>query len=93
MFQTRLMIGLLVTVLFLPVAAQNYPSELPTIRSRMPEYGTARRHVDVTNRLKELARQDRAFRMGNSTFGIDPDPGQEDAPYLCSRAEWARAYV
>src|SRR5439155_13595411 len=39
------------------------------------QYGTARRHVDVSNRLKELARQDRTFRMGNSTFGVDPDPG------------------
>ena len=38
-------------------------------------YGTARRNVDVTARLKELARQDRTFRMGNSTFGIDPDHG------------------
>jgi hypothetical protein len=38
-------------------------------------YGTARRNVDVTSRLKELARQDRTFRMGNSTFGVDPDPG------------------
>jgi hypothetical protein len=40
------------------------------------EYGTERNHVDVTNRLRELARADRTFRMGNSTFGIDPDPGQ-----------------
>jgi hypothetical protein len=40
------------------------------------EYGTARNHVDVTNRLRELARADRTFRMGNSTFGVDPDPGQ-----------------
>jgi hypothetical protein len=40
------------------------------------QYGTARRHVDVTNRLKEVARQDRAFRMGNSTFGVDPDEGR-----------------
>ncbi len=40
------------------------------------QYGTARRHVDVTNRLKELARRDRVFRMGNSTFGVDPDPGE-----------------
>jgi len=39
------------------------------------QYGTAGRHVDVTNRLKDLARQDRVFRMGNSTFGVDPDPG------------------
>lgn len=38
-------------------------------------YGTARKNVDVTNRLRDLARQDRPFRMGNSTFGVDPDPG------------------
>jgi hypothetical protein len=40
------------------------------------EYGTERNHVDVTNRLRELARADRTFRMGNSTFGVDPDPGR-----------------
>jgi hypothetical protein len=40
------------------------------------EYGTERNHVDVTDRLRDLARADRIFRMGNSTFGIDPDPGQ-----------------
>ncbi len=40
------------------------------------EYGTERNHVDVTNRLRELARADRTFRMGNSTFGVDPDPDQ-----------------
>ena len=39
------------------------------------QYGTERHHVDVTQRLRELARADRPFRMGNATFGIDPDPG------------------
>jgi hypothetical protein len=39
-------------------------------------YGTAERNVDVTNRLKDLARRDVTFRMGNSTFGEDPDPGR-----------------
>jgi hypothetical protein len=38
-------------------------------------YGTARRNVDVTDKLRQLARQDRQFRMGNSTFGVDPDEG------------------
>ena len=38
-------------------------------------YGTAERNVDVTERLKELAREDITFRMGNSTFGVDPDWG------------------
>jgi hypothetical protein len=40
------------------------------------EYGTERNHVDVTQRLRELASQNRTFRMGNSTFGVDPDPGR-----------------
>src|SRR5882724_10491462 len=39
-------------------------------------YGTPGRNVDATQRLKELARADVTFRMGNSTFGVDPDPGQ-----------------
>jgi hypothetical protein len=39
-------------------------------------YGTRRRNVDVTARLKELARRDVTFRMGNSTFGVDPDRGR-----------------
>ncbi len=39
------------------------------------QYGSEWRHVDVTQRLKELARADVRFRMGNSTFGIDPEPG------------------
>jgi len=39
-------------------------------------YGTERNNIDVTRRLRELARSDRVFRMGNSTFGEDPDPGR-----------------
>jgi hypothetical protein len=40
------------------------------------QYGTERRHVDVTRRLKELASADRIFRMGNASFGVDPDFGK-----------------
>lgn len=39
-------------------------------------YGTSRREVDVTDRLRDLARQDQRLRMGNDTFGVDPDPGR-----------------
>ena len=49
------------------------------------QYGTAARHVDVTNRLRQLAQTDRAFRMGNSTFGVDPDPGQVKALRIYAR--------
>lgn len=39
-------------------------------------YGTAARNVDVTPRLRQLARQDRVFRLTNETFGVDPDYGR-----------------
>lgn len=39
------------------------------------QYGTAERNVDVTSRLKDLARRDERFRLGNDTFGVDPDRG------------------
>ena len=39
------------------------------------QYGNERHHVDVTNRLKELARHDRMFRLDYRTFGVDPDEG------------------
>ena len=87
MFQIiRLMIGLVLTlVLSGTFAGQNYPRDSGQYTILNAQYGTARRHVDVTNRLKELARQDRAFRMGNSTFGMDPDPGQEKTLRIYAR--------
>ncbi|HWZ81561.1 MAG TPA: hypothetical protein VNW47_02990, partial [Terriglobales bacterium] len=48
-------------------------------------YGTGERNIDVTNRLKELARRDITFRMGNSTFGEDPDPGRVKTLRLYTR--------
>lgn len=39
-------------------------------------YGTENAHVDVTGRLRELAREDRRFRLTNELFGVDPDPGR-----------------
>jgi len=38
-------------------------------------YGTAERNIDVTQTLRNLARQDSTFRITNKTFGNDPDPG------------------
>jgi len=39
------------------------------------QYGSERRHVDVTGRLKELARMDRMLRVDFRTFRVDPDEG------------------
>ncbi len=48
-------------------------------------YGVPGSNVDVTNRLRELARHHLIFRMGNSTFGIDPAHG-----YVKTLRIWAR---
>src|SRR2546425_2162481 len=87
MFHIRLVISLLLTVAFLPrtLASQYSSSDSGQCVILSAQYGTARRHVDVSNRLKELARQDRIFRMGNSTFGVDPDPGQVKALRIYAR--------
>src|SRR6266566_123913 len=87
MFHIRLVISLVLTVAFLPrtLASQYSSSDSGQYVILSAQYGTARRHVDVSNRLKELARQDRIFRMGNSTFGVDPDPGQVKALRIYAR--------
>ncbi len=74
----RLALLLLGTLALLPqgAVAQYAPPDQGQYTIVSAQYGTAERHVDVTNQLKELARQDRVFIMGNRTFGIDPDPGQ-----------------
>ena len=77
MMQIRLILALLSTLVFLPQtqAAQYPPNDAGQYVILSAQYGTRRKHVDVTDRLKEIARQDRLFVMGNSTFGVDPDHG------------------
>ncbi|MBC7941262.1 MAG: hypothetical protein H7Z19_16170, partial [Chitinophagaceae bacterium] len=53
-------------------------------------YGTPSNHVDVTERLKELARQDRSFRMGNDSFGVDPHPDQVKTLRIFARGKDGR---
>lgn len=39
-------------------------------------YGTALNNIDVTDRLRDLARTDQRFRVENKMFGPDPVPGR-----------------
>jgi len=55
-------------------------------RIRQALYGTSRRHVDVTERLRELARSDRSFRLTNDLFGTDPDKGRVKTLHIYTRA-------
>jgi hypothetical protein len=48
-------------------------------------YGTEHHHVDVTGRLRELARQDRRFRLTNDLFGVDPEPGRQKTLRIFAR--------
>jgi hypothetical protein len=49
-------------------------------------YGTAQGNVDVTARLQQLARSNSFFRLGNSTFGVDPAPGVVKTLRIWTRA-------
>jgi hypothetical protein len=77
----RIALSLLAMLPCLPqsVMAQYGPPDQGQYTIVSAQYGTAEHHVDVTNQLKQLARQDRTFIMGNRTFGTDPDPGQVKA--------------
>ncbi len=71
MFKIRFTLFLILAMSFLPASLRAQGQYV--ILSA--QYGTARNHVDVTQRLKELARANVTFKMGNSTFGVDPDRG------------------
>ncbi len=53
-------------------------------------YGTTRRNVDVTQRLRELARSDSNFRLKNETFGVDPDEGRVKTLRIYTRGAGGR---
>src|SRR5579862_6089898 len=79
MFPTRLVTSLLLfAVAVLPgtLAQAQYPPDAGQYVILSAQYGTNEHHVDVTQRLRELARHDRQFVMGNNTFGVDPDYGR-----------------
>ncbi len=57
------------------------------------QYGVAAKHVDVTQRLRQLAAQNSFFRMGNSTFGVDPAPGQVKVLRIYARGPDGRNHM
>ncbi len=57
------------------------------------QYGSERHHVDVTNRLKDLARQDRQFRLDYRTFNVDPDEGRTKVLRIYARGANGREHM
>lgn len=91
MFRTRFAIS----AIFLMLALSFLPGKLVAQDAGeflilSAQYGTGRRHVDVTPRLKELARADRRFRVTNSLFGADPDPGRKKVLRIYARGPKGR---
>jgi hypothetical protein len=56
---------------------RNLEDHEPAIRIRRATYGARGHYVDVTNRIRQLARDRQPFTVSNETFGIDPFPGQQ----------------
>ena len=56
------------------------------------QYGNRRRHIDVTNRLKEMARTDRHYRVDYRTFG-DPAPGEPKVLRIYARGPHGREHM
>jgi hypothetical protein len=56
-------------------AAPQYGSDRGQWQILEARYGTASRNIDVTQTLRDLARQNITFRITNKTFGSDPAPG------------------
>lgn len=54
------------------------------------QYGTEHRHVDVTGRLKELARHDRTFRVSHNSMRVDPAEGRRKALRIYARGPKGR---
>jgi hypothetical protein len=78
--------ALLLLALGLVASASAQPRDEGEYQILQALYGTARHNIDVTPRLRELARSDRAVRMGNDTFGTDPDPGQPKTLRIYARS-------
>jgi hypothetical protein len=87
MLNIRIVLSLLLATALLPgtLMAQYDQRDSGDYLILGAQYGTEYQHVDVTNRLKELARQDRTFVMGNRIFGVDPDPGRVKALRIYAR--------
>ncbi len=64
--------GLALATLALALAGVAAAQQYQILRA---DYGYGRQRIDVTLRLRDLARANATFRMGNSTFGVDPSPG------------------
>ncbi len=72
-FQQTLKTALLLTACALTLSSVAVAQQYQILRA---DYGAGNQRVDVTQKLQQIAAANTQFRMGNSTFGVDPAPGQ-----------------
>ncbi len=72
-FQQTLKTLFLLTACALALSSVALAQQYQILRS---DYGAGNQRVDVTQKLQQIAAANTQFRMGNSTFGVDPAPGQ-----------------
>ena len=68
----------------------DYDADAGQYRILRAEYGAGSSWVDVTRRLRDIASTDATFRMGNSTFDVDPAPGTVKTLRILARAPGGR---
>jgi hypothetical protein len=73
MRQQTLRTALLLTACALTLSSVALAQQYQILRA---DYGAGNQRVDVTQKLQQIAAANTQFRMGNSTFGVDPAPGQ-----------------
>jgi len=88
-FRIRSWLALLLTFFFAslltPALAQGRHGDDGEYQILQARYGTASQNVDITQRLRELARADREFRVSNDTLGVDPHPYQKKTLRIYAR--------
>lgn len=78
----------------LPLSARaQWPAEEGEYRIQQALYGTAERHIDVTARLREIARSDQRVRLTNELFGADPARGEVKQLRIVARSPGGRSRV
>jgi hypothetical protein len=87
MLRTRLVIPFTIAIaLLLPCKANADVGQYIILSAK---YGTQRRHIDVTAKLKQLAATDMQYRVNYKTFG-DPAPGQAKTLRIFARGPGGR---
>ncbi|MGA7291537.1 MAG: hypothetical protein WBW53_04770 [Terriglobales bacterium] len=90
MLKTRPAILFTVALLFLlsgTIVA--YPAQYLIVSA---QYGNKRRHIDVTDRLKQMARSNNRYKVDYKTFG-DPAPGQAKSLRIYARGPHGHVHM